>query len=92
MGTVVFPDARWKFYLDASPDERARRRQRDFDVQGREVSAEVVREEIEARDRMDSARQEAPLTQAADAVYVDTTDRTADQIVEEIFRVVRGGD
>ncbi|MBK8097834.1 MAG: (d)CMP kinase [Planctomycetes bacterium] len=86
MGSVVFPNARWKFFLDAAPTERARRRLRDFVAQGRVVSEAEVLEEIEVRDRLDSTRKDAPLLQAEDAVYVDTTGLTTDQVVAAILR------
>ncbi len=90
MGTVVFPGARWKFYLDASVDERARRRQADFAAAGRDVSIDAVRAEIEARDARDRGRAVAPLRCADDATVIDTTDRTIDAIVETIVDAVHG--
>ena len=86
MGSVVFPNARWKFFLDAAPTERARRRLRDFVAQGRVVSEAEVLEEIEVRDHLDSTRKDAPLMQAADAVYVDTTGLLTEQVVTAILR------
>jgi cytidylate kinase len=91
MGSVVFPQARWKFFLDAEPEERARRRARDFVAQGRAVTEADVLEEIAVRDRLDSTRHDAPLTRSADAVYVDTTGLTIEQVVEALARLVRGG-
>ena len=82
MGSVVFPNACWKFFLDASLDERAGRRQRDFAASGRTVSRREVLEELQARDRLDSTRQDAPLIRAPDAIYLDSTDLTVDQVVE----------
>ncbi len=81
MGSVVFPNARWKIYLDAAPSERARRRSQDFERQGRQVSANDVLDEINVRDRLDSTRSDAPLRQAADALYVDSTGLTTDAVV-----------
>jgi cytidylate kinase len=91
IGSVVFPRARWKFFLDAEPEERARRRARDFVAQGRAVTEADVLEEIAVRDRLDSTRHDAPLTRSADAVYVDTTGLTIEQVVEALARLVRGG-
>lgn len=91
MGSVVFPNARWKIFLDAPPQERARRRLQDFHRQGREVSAAEVLEEIEVRDRLDRTRTDAPLVQADDARYVDTSDMTIDQVVDQVLALVRGG-
>ncbi|MBX3461716.1 MAG: (d)CMP kinase [Planctomycetes bacterium] len=92
MGSVVFPRARWKVYLDAAPAERARRRSQDFERQGRDVSAADVLDEILVRDRLDSTRSDAPLRQAADALYVDTTGMTTEAVVQRLYDHVRQGD
>jgi cytidylate kinase len=88
MGSVVFPNARWKFFLDASPDERARRRQQDFAASGRTVSLAEVHEELQARDRLDTTRQDAPLIQAPDAIRLNSTDLTVDQVVDCMMEAV----
>jgi cytidylate kinase len=85
---VVFPAARWKFYLDASPGERARRRHRDFVSAGRVMSEGAVQAEMAVRDRLDSTRKDAPLTRAPDAIYVDTTGMAIDAVVERLARQV----
>lgn len=90
MGSVVFPQARWKVYLDAAPSERARRRSQDFERQGRAVSEADVLEEILVRDRLDSTRRDAPLRQAADALYVDSTGLTTEAVVARLLDYVRG--
>lgn len=90
MGSVVFPKARWKVFLDAQPAERARRRQEDFERRGRQVSAREVLEEIEVRDRLDSTRKDAPLMQAADAIYLDSTGKATEAVVDAILALVRG--
>lgn len=90
MGSVVFPRARWKIYLDAAPSERARRRCQDFARQGRAVGEQDVLEEILVRDRLDSTRSDAPLRQADDAHYLDTTGMTTDAVVEHLLGFVRG--
>lgn len=92
MGTVVFPRARWKFYLDAAPAERARRRGGDFERAGRNVGIDEVLAEINVRDRLDSSRSDAPLRQAEDALYVDTTGLTKDAVLALLLRRVRGED
>ena len=92
MGSVVFPGARWKVFLDASATERARRRCADFARQGREVSEQDVLQEIVVRDRLDSTRSDAPLKQAADALYLDTTGVAAVDVVEQLIRHVRGAE
>jgi cytidylate kinase len=89
VGTVVFPEATCKFYLDASPAERARRRTRDFAAQGREADEAEVERDLAARDRRDSARAVAPLRRAADAVRVDTTGLAFDDVVELIVARVK---
>lgn len=90
MGSVVFPLARWKVYLDAAPSERARRRCQDFERQGREVCEADVLDEIMVRDRLDSTRSDAPLTQAEDALYLDTTGLTTAVVIEQLLVLVDG--
>lgn len=84
IGTVVFPDARLKIFLDAAPGERVRRRAAES---GERV--ESVAKQIGERDLRDRSRAEAPLTQAPDAVYVDTTDLTLEEVEEAILKLVR---
>ncbi len=91
MGSVVFPRARWKVYLDAAPSERARRRAQDFERQGRIVSENDVLEEILVRDRLDSTRSDAPLRQADGALYVDSTGLLTEVVVERLLAFVRDG-
>ncbi len=92
MGSVVFPNARWKIFLDADPVERARRRQKDFAGRGRPVSEREVLEEIEVRDRLDSTRKDAPLLRAPDAHLVDSTGLSTEQVLERILRLMGRGD
>jgi cytidylate kinase len=89
IGTVVFPDATYKFYLDASVAERARRRARDFAAAGRNVDVAEVERDLAARDERDAAREAAPLRRADDAVYVDTTDVAFDEVVNFIVNYIR---
>jgi cytidylate kinase len=89
IGTVVFPDANVKIFLDADPSERVRRRVIDFQAKGDHVTADVVADQIRERDQRDRTRSEAPLTQAPDALYLDSTTLTVDQVEEEILRIVR---
>jgi cytidylate kinase len=89
IGTVVFPDARLKIFLTASPEERARRR---LLQEGREVSPESLAAETDrlgARDLADASRAVAPLRRAADAVLLDTTGLTLDEQVEAIAALAR---
>jgi cytidylate kinase len=89
IGTVVFPDADLKFFLVASVEERARRRQRDFAALGVRKSIEELSEEIIERDRKDSKRVISPLCRAEDAEEVDTTGMTIDQQVAYIVQKAR---
>jgi len=84
IGTVVFPDATVKVFLTASDAERARRRQRDEVAAARAVDVEEVREDLDRRDQLDSKRATSPLQAAPDALRVDTTGRSAEEIVAEV--------
>ena len=89
IGTVIFPGAEVKVYLDASISERARRRFEELSANGRQVSlADTVRELTE-RDRRDSERDLAPLCRAADAVSVDSSVLTADAVAERVIELIR---
>jgi CMP/dCMP kinase len=87
IGTVVFPNADVKIYLDASPEERARRRASDPAHAGPTAMAEVATL-ITARDENDRTRAASPLYAAADAVIVDTTGRTVDEVVRRVLDVI----
>lgn len=86
IGTVVFPDAEMKFFLTASPEVRARRRYAELISRGESVDYEETLKEVRARDEKDTTRPIAPLRQAADAILVDSSDRTIDEVVEEMAR------
>jgi cytidylate kinase len=88
--TVVFPKADFKFFLEATPEERVARRARQLRERGREVDEKALLKMNYARDKQDSERAVAPLVQAADAVLVDTTGLTIDEVVERIMGVIRG--
>jgi cytidylate kinase len=88
IGTVVLPDAEAKFFLTASAEERAERRHRELIARGQPSDLDVVRREIEERDRRDSGRSIAPLKQADDAALVDSTSMTIDEVVDAIVRTV----
>jgi cytidylate kinase len=87
-GTVVCPEAEVKFYLDASADERARRRQRELATHGVAIDLGAVREQIGARDVQDQTRALAPLRKALDAIEVDTSDLTVDQVVARLLTAI----
>ncbi len=86
--TVVFPNAHVKIYLDASLGERARRRYRELIEKGHELDPAQVKEDTARRDRADKTREHGPLRVAPDAVIVDTTDMTVEQVVEKIVTIV----
>jgi len=86
--TVVFPDAAYKFYLDATPEERARRRLEEFRARGENVSPAEVERELAERDHRDSTRELSPLTRADDAIVVDTTAMTPDEVVTHILGLI----
>ncbi|MHC4428716.1 MAG: (d)CMP kinase [Planctomycetota bacterium] len=88
-GSVVFPDARLKLFLSADVQIRAQRRADQLRDSGRHADNARVAEEIQARDRRDSAREDSPLVKPQDAVEIDTTDRSADQVVDEAVALSR---
>ena len=88
IGTVVFPDAAVKIYLDASAEERARRRAGDPAHTGGLGGQAAVAASIEARDRSDTTRTASPLMPARDAVQIDTTNLPIDQVVERVMELV----
>ena len=85
IGIVVFPDADLKIYLTASLEERARRRQSDLNDAAKNVQFERIKEELAARDKYDSERKIAPLRQAPDASYLDTSGMTREEVVDIII-------
>jgi cytidylate kinase len=89
IGTVVFPDAPVKFFLDASPLERARRRASELHGNVSEAEIAAVAREIAERDERDRNRAHAPLRPADDAMYVDTTGKSIDEVVQLLYEVVR---
>jgi cytidylate kinase len=88
-GTIVFPDALCKFYLTADPDERARRRQLELAEQGERVTFEELRAQILERDTRDKTREAAPLVAADDALRIDTTNMTTDEVIACLDKIVR---
>ncbi len=89
IGSVVFPKAQVKIFLDADPQERARRRALELVQDGQSPSVDAVAGELIQRDERDRTRKEAPLVQAPDAQLVDTTGLTLDEVEEIILRLVR---
>jgi len=88
IGTVVFPDADYKFFLVASLDEKVRRRAAQFEKRGERVDQEAMRKEVEERDRVDTQRAVAPLRPAPDAVVIDTDRLDVDQVVDVILKYI----
>ena len=90
MGTYVFPDARFKFYLDASLEERALRRWKQLAESGSGEDLESVKDEILKRDAQDMERSESPLHPAVNAVIIDTTNLTSGEVTDRIIKAVQG--
>jgi cytidylate kinase len=88
IGTVVFPSAPVKFFLTASIEVRAQRRLQELEAKGQTVDLQSVKREVERRDEQDSTREVAPLRQADDAILIDSTGRTIDEVVAQMERVV----
>ena len=86
--TVVFPDADFKIYLDASVHERANRRFAELQSQNVDTTLESVENEIRTRDEKDTSREHSPLRAAVDAFHVDTTGKSIDEVVELIVEIV----
>jgi len=91
MGTVVFPDAKYKFYMVASLNDRALRRKKDLEKQGIDISIEELIKDIERRDKRDSSRENSPLTKAEDAVLIDTSNLNIDQQVNLVIERIQTG-
>lgn len=90
IGTVVFPHADVKIYLDASEEERARRRAQDpAHASSREAQLDQVKSAIAERDRQDSTRTTSPLAIAPDAVHIDTTRMSVEEVVENVLQLIR---
>ncbi len=89
MGTVVFPDAQNKVFLTASAEERATRRYKQLKEKGIDANLSLITQEIEARDRRDQQRKAAPLMQADDAVFIDSSDLSIEAVIEQILNLIR---
>lgn len=84
IGSVVLPDAKLKFFLDADVIERAQRRKKELDEKGHSKALEEIKNDIENRDTNDRNRTEGPLLQVADAIVIDTTGKSIEQVYEEM--------
>lgn len=85
MGTVVFPHADKKFFLDAEIEERARRRHDEMRLPDGEISYADVMKDIEIRDKRDTTRDNSPLRKSDDAIYLNTTKMSIEEVVARIF-------
>ncbi len=89
IGTVVFPEAKHKFYLDADFNERVNRRCKELLEKGEDVLSEDIDRDLKVRDRKDMTREIAPLLRADDAVYIDTTHLNIDEVVDKISGYIK---
>ncbi len=90
IGTVVLPNAKYKFYVDASFDERVERRLAEMKAKGHPVTRSEVEDDLKQRDHTDKTRRVGPLKKAEDAVFIDTTDLSIDEVVDKIVQHVKG--
>ncbi len=90
IGTVVFPNAQKKFYIDADFRERVKRRHKESNGLGQALTIEDVAADLANRDRIDSGRAVAPLRQAEDAIYVDTTKLNIEEVVNKVLGLING--
>ncbi len=89
IGTVVLPLANYKFFLVADPVERAKRRKLELDVKGYETTLEKLTQEIIARDKLDSEREVSPLKRAEDAIEIDTTYLSIEEVIQKILTYIQ---
>jgi cytidylate kinase len=89
IGTVVFPGAKYKFYLDANLDTRIERRFKELNDSDQNVARHEVRQDVLARDTTDKERSTGPLKRAQDAIYIDTTQLTIDDVVERLLSLMK---
>ena len=90
VGTVVFPQARYKFYLDADIAERSRRRIEELREKGNDVDADKLAAELKERDNKDLTRSVGPLRKADDAVFIDSTHLTVNEVIEKMMKHING--
>jgi len=90
IGTVVFPDSPYKFYLDADPEERAMRRYRELVAAGEDEKAHEVMESLKKRDQLDATRKTDPLKVAPGARVIDSTSMSLDEVIQTVVSAVKG--
>ena len=88
IGTAVFPNADVKIYLDASIEERAKRRYQQDLEKGMEVTYEEILESMKQRHKLETQREIAPLRQADDAIYLDSTHLSIEQVIEKVIEII----
>ena len=88
IGSTVIKDAKYKFFITASVDERASRRYKELIVKDTNISLDSIKDDIERRDTMDSTREISPLIKCEDAIVIDTTDKNIAETVEEILKCI----
>lgn len=91
MGTIVFPDADFKFYLDATVEERSRRRYLELAGKGSPTTIEGVARGIITRDKQDTERQMAPLKPSTDSIIIDSTNLGVDEVIKKLLNIIRSG-
>ena len=89
IGTKVFPDADLKIFMDASEHTRARRRQEDNVRRGKTISLQEMLSEIRERDQRDSQRADSPLIQTEDAIYLDTSEMSLEEVIQQVLRLAK---
>lgn len=89
VGTVVFPNAAYKFYLDANFAERAHRRIRELEEKGQSVEAKKLKQELQERDQKDLTRKVGPLKKADDAVFIDSTNFSVEEVVGMMMKYIK---
>ncbi|MFA5092964.1 MAG: (d)CMP kinase [Candidatus Omnitrophota bacterium] len=89
IGTVVFPNAQKKFFIDASPQERVNRRFKELKGLGQDISEDSVSKDLSNRDKIDSTRETSPLRKANDAIYIDTTKLSIEEVVNKMLEYIK---
>jgi cytidylate kinase len=90
IGTIIMPNAEFKFFLDANAEERAKRRVLQLKSSGKPANFEEILEDIKKRDENDTNRSIAELKIAPDAYYLDTSSKTIEEVIDEIIKVIKG--
>ncbi len=91
IGTVVFPGAERKFFIDAASNVRVQRRFEELKGLGQNIGVNDVEKDLSNRDKIDSTREISPLRLAADAIYIDTTDLSIEQVVDKMLKFIKNG-